>query len=234
MSPVRRALTPASCDALLARRPSASSPATAAARRPMSAAPAFDLHIEDAHPTPDFQIFDIFDAPARLGESSKLLMRSASARTLSSRPARPVDSTFVRKNTVQPLPAPIIFDGPTRPRAASTTLGASRARSTSAASAASSLPFSLPAPKTFDGPSRLRPYQARDDPKSSAVTPSLLVLLGVSGFVGIFGWEKLTEVSAGMQHRPDHELARFTFISVFLVGGRHVTTDVTYALLRFS
>lgn len=160
-SPVRRALTPASCDILPARRRAPSIPS---AQRPMATASA-ELPIEEHH-APDFhQILDIFDAPARLGESSRLLARSASVR----RPAPPIDSSSRKgiSSSVQALPAPITFDGPSRYRGPRVTTTARGAHSSSAVDSTS--PYSLPRPETFDGPSRLRPYAHASTRGSSQV-----------------------------------------------------------------
>lgn len=182
-SPVRRALTPASCDILPARRRAPSIPS---ARRPMATASA-ELPMEEHH-APDFhQILDIFDAPARLGESSRLLARSASVR----RPAPPIDSSSRKgsSSSVQALPAPIMFDGPSRYCGPKATTNVRGAHSSSAVDSTS--PHSLPSPETFDGPSRLRPYAhatTRDSSQTLRSTPSSLLLLGLAGGVGLAGW----------------------------------------------
>lgn len=180
-SPMRRALTPASCDILPTRR---RAPSISAHRRQMATASA-ELPMEEEEQLPNFhQILDIFDAPARLGESSKLLARSPSVR----RAAPSVDAALARKRNVghvQPLPTPIIFDGPTRPRVAKTSLNASRAHS--ASSIAGRSPLSLPLPETFEGPSRLRPNNQGAFRDSSAVRTdpalreSLLILMNRVG-----------------------------------------------------
>ncbi|KAI0089384.1 hypothetical protein BDY19DRAFT_101336 [Irpex rosettiformis] len=127
-------------------------------RRPMGTASAMNLSLEDS-PVIDLQIFDIFDAPSRLGESSKLLSHAASLSS-TSRPERPI-STVATSQPVSPLPTPIIFDGPSRPRHLeyATLRTSRRAHSYAPSSAREQVAVApLPAPVMFDGPSRLRPY----------------------------------------------------------------------------
>ncbi|KAH9928000.1 uncharacterized protein BXZ73DRAFT_78442 [Epithele typhae] len=117
-------------------------------------------------------IFDIFDAPARLGESSKLLARAAFstiARRTVPRPASP------RRPAPRPLPqrrsstaprAPALAQCPRRP-----------------------LPAPLPPTEVFDGPSRLRPYGrggARSGPGSAfAFAPLAAALAGAAVIFGV-------------------------------------------------
>ena len=130
---------------------------------------------DDETPTFDLQIFDIFDAPSRLGESnlSKMLRREKS--TSASQASTSAKSTLhtlaqperVPRRTVKPLPAPVTYDGPARPKHMSMMAHRSspssghrhRAHSAERVSYESqSYPSSLPPPITFDGPSRPRPY----------------------------------------------------------------------------
>ncbi|KZT08132.1 uncharacterized protein LAESUDRAFT_757825 [Laetiporus sulphureus 93-53] len=181
MPPMRRPLTPPSRDALLARRRAHSAPI---ARRQLATAPAMDLPANEVpQPPPEFQIFDIFDAPSRLGESSKLLRASSSSRTL---PSRSSPSSSRKVSPVRSLPDPVIFDGPTRPRILQKQYEARRSHSTALGPRGSLR--SLPLPEIFDGPSRLRPY-ARSEPFHWLATSSLL-LLGLTGVVGICGWQE--------------------------------------------
>ncbi|RPD76011.1 hypothetical protein L226DRAFT_394674 [Lentinus tigrinus ALCF2SS1-7] len=126
---------------------------SAALSRRMSAAA---LPVEHPH-TPSFNvpILDIFDAPARLGESSRLLVLNAAA--ASSRPARSLSTqASSRRPGVKPLPAPIVLEGPARPRGmAYISFRAHRPRPIVEPR---SLPARLPPPILFDGPSQLRPY----------------------------------------------------------------------------
>ena len=139
--------------------------------RHMSAAA---LPVEHPH-TPSFSlpILDIFDAPARLGESSRLLvLNAAAASTRSSRSISTQAST--RRSGVKPLPAPILLDGPARPRGmAYISFRAHRARPVHAPGPAPhSLPAPLPPPVLFDGPSQLRPYVRGARRGSDAVSPT--------------------------------------------------------------
>ncbi|PCH36875.1 hypothetical protein WOLCODRAFT_28809 [Wolfiporia cocos MD-104 SS10] len=151
------------------------------------------LPLEEEHQAPAFhQIIDIFDAPSRLGESSKLLMKSSSARMRTSRPARPASSAPIQNGStaVQPLPTPIIFDGPARFHPTGATL--IRSQSTAAANHAR---HALPAPETFDGPSRLRSTSRSgpqpSDPSAWLFSPSTLVVLGLFGAASLFEWSPL-------------------------------------------
>ncbi|KAI0342512.1 hypothetical protein BDW22DRAFT_1305324, partial [Trametopsis cervina] len=130
-------------------------------RRPMVTTSAMSLPLDDS-PVIDLHIFDIFDAPHRLGESSKLLSHAASKGSASGRTERLISSAATMSRHVSPLPNPILFDGPARPAHLSHgTLRARRTHSHAPSTAQSSQrePVSpLPPPITFDGPSRLRPY----------------------------------------------------------------------------
>ncbi|KAK7683711.1 hypothetical protein QCA50_013087 [Cerrena zonata] len=148
--------------------------------------------VEDDNSPLNFQIFDIFDAPSRLGESSRLLTHSMSTPSSSSAPSRPHPINSFRNPSsrrIEPLPAPIIFDGPARPRhLAMMSYRVSRNRSSFDESSKTSREISrLPDPIIFDGPSRLRPYVRGDDSQSS--TPStLMLLIGAAGAVALAGY----------------------------------------------
>ncbi|OCH94615.1 hypothetical protein OBBRIDRAFT_102003 [Obba rivulosa] len=132
-------------------------------RRMSATTPVLCLPAPDASPTfVDFNILDIFDAPSRLGESSKLLVMSAQAsRARASRPVRSISTASVRKRpTIKPLPPPVLFDGPSRPRYMMSTPHRSYTAGSSVALAITP-PSALPAPQVFDGPSKLRPYTYR-------------------------------------------------------------------------
>ncbi|KAI0772761.1 hypothetical protein BD413DRAFT_612256 [Trametes elegans] len=108
---------------------------------------------------------DIFDVPARLGDSSALLRSSSAAHRPTVRriphrpPAPPVAHT---------LPAPVLFDGPARAQRDTpyaytcctfSARPAVRAESVQVSADAQIVrAHSLPGPKLFDGPSRPRPY----------------------------------------------------------------------------
>ena len=126
-------------------------------RRSMSTA-AMALPLEEEPSTIDLPIFDIFDAPSRLGESSKMLAEAAK-----SRPERVASKALKRSSpvcaAVTPLPSPIVFDGPARPKGFATGIRVRRIHSQALqTSETRRLPRALPPPIIFDGPSRLRPY----------------------------------------------------------------------------
>ncbi|OBZ76500.1 hypothetical protein A0H81_03162 [Grifola frondosa] len=154
----------------------------------MVTAAALPFPTEEPQPIFDFHFLDIFDVPSKLGESSKLLAQSASARTTQSRPARQLTTQAVQKRpTVKPLPAPIFFEGPARPR-----------------EEPSALPTPLPAVELFDGPSRLRPYAhggSRGSSTSRAL-PVMLLLLGLSGGVVLFGVDYQRSLGSRLKEAP--------------------------------
>jgi len=160
----------------------------------------------------DFKIFDIFDAPSRLGESSKLLIRSTASRFVSTRPEASVTSTASAKTPspkIQPLPTPITYDGPSKPRQLSMTAyrpRRSRSMSSAAAGQLPSSPTSLPEPVVFDGPSRLRPYRrgATGEETTGSSTLLMLSLLGVSGVLGLIGYTHYNDLRHSRQPRSSH------------------------------
>ncbi|KAI6026035.1 hypothetical protein EDC04DRAFT_227396 [Pisolithus marmoratus] len=92
-------------------------------KRPVATLPPGALSAgEAAGPVPP-AIFDIFDAPVRLGESSKQLGRSIaeeepvplSPKVTRARPQGPM-GIYSDLGNPTTLPPPIIFDGPARPR----------------------------------------------------------------------------------------------------------------------
>ncbi|KAH8102160.1 hypothetical protein BXZ70DRAFT_56814 [Cristinia sonorae] len=148
---------------------------------------------DDAPSAFDIQIFDIFDAPSRLGESSKLLRREHTSSHAPSS-ARSIHSSAQKERasrTIRPLPAPITYDGPARPKHMSMmAYRAPRNHSSSSMSAevsseSQSSFTSLPPPVTFDGPSRLRPYPRTSSHSSgnaaSASSSQSALLIGGAG-----------------------------------------------------
>ncbi|TCD63649.1 hypothetical protein EIP91_005129 [Steccherinum ochraceum] len=143
---------------------------------------------DDAPSAFDIQIFDIFDAPSRLGESSKLLRReSAPAQTAQS--VRSIHSSARTERVarkIQPLPTAVLYDGPARPKHLS--MIAYRAPRCSSPRSGTeeghrghTLPSPLPPPVMFDGPSRLRPYaRGGVDSESSSASASQTAIL-ISG-----------------------------------------------------
>ncbi|KAJ7291926.1 hypothetical protein C8J57DRAFT_951864, partial [Mycena rebaudengoi] len=96
-------------------------------------------------------IFDIFDVPSRLRESSAFSVKQGKPRTpttfsgRSFNPMRPA-----------PLPAPIVFDGPARPRVRPVVLHNQHKQPTSSSHKGSCAPIlrSEPVLTMFDGPAR--------------------------------------------------------------------------------
>ncbi|GJE93474.1 hypothetical protein PsYK624_096330 [Phanerochaete sordida] len=184
-SAVRQALV--ASQRALARR--AAAPLPLARRRSMSSA-ALALPLDEPL---DLPIFDIFDAPSRLGESSKLLADAARSRV------RPAERTLRTSALAAParappkaLPAPTLYDGPARPRGLSgprTRLIHSRAL---APAQAHPLPAALPPPVMFDGPSRLRPY-LRDGSASDESVSFTTLLVGAAA-VGTLAWTAWSKV----------------------------------------
>ncbi|EKM57106.1 uncharacterized protein PHACADRAFT_254669 [Phanerochaete carnosa HHB-10118-sp] len=161
-------------------------------RRSMSTA-AMALPLEEPS-TIDLPIFDIFDAPSRLGESSKMLAEAARSRP-ERVASRAVERDGPARATVKSLPPPTIYDGPARPRGLA--LGPrvrgmhSRAMHTSEAR---ELPSALPPPELFDGPSRLRPYtRDRISSDDSVSFATLLVGAAAAGTLAYTAWSKVEE-----------------------------------------
>lgn len=137
------------------------------ATRSMRTASAASLTPEDEAPL-DIHIFDIFDAPSRLGESSKLLSRASTARaaTAAASTSRSANVRSERPrgaHTIEPLPAPVMFDGPATHKhlsfcAYGTQYEHSHNMTSSSPSTERRILSTLPPPVIFDGPSQLRPY----------------------------------------------------------------------------
>ncbi|TFK81821.1 hypothetical protein K466DRAFT_591004 [Polyporus arcularius HHB13444] len=171
------------------------------------------------HPhTPSFNlpILDIFDAPSRLGESSRLLVLNAAA--ASSRPVRSLSTQASRRRpTVKPLPAPTLLDGPARPRGmAYISFRAHRPRpvhpsSTDASGVTSRiLPAPLPPPLLFDGPSELRPYvrgaRRSSDTSSSLARTATPLVVAIATAVVLFGIDVEPQSRThGQRTGPSHE-----------------------------
>ncbi|EPT01981.1 hypothetical protein FOMPIDRAFT_1048270 [Fomitopsis schrenkii] len=181
-TPIRRALAADGLAASL-RSSSAASSSSAhptAARRQLATASA-ELPSE----FPELHIFDIFDAPARLGTSpTRLRLPPRSPPS-----PRPSQAHPQRQPTRLMMPSPVLFDGPsgTPPRTPSASMSSSA--TASSPSFSDSLPKSLPPPETFDGPARMRgPAAPRFEKKTPWLTPSFFMinLLGLSGAAGLF------------------------------------------------
>ncbi|KZT64096.1 hypothetical protein DAEQUDRAFT_733055 [Daedalea quercina L-15889] len=190
-TPLRRALNAETLGASLRSSSSTSTSAGAVSSRRQLATISADMPGE----TPELQIFDIFDAPARLGTSPMRLRippRSPSSPSMSQPRNQPIRLM---------VPTPVIFDGPsgTPPRSPPSS-SVSPVSASAPAAFFDPLPHSLPPPETFDGPAHTRGPRREVRPtattqkKTSWLTPSFLMpLLGVSG-AGLFGLNKKAEL----------------------------------------
>lgn len=151
-------------------------------RKNHRAASTLQCEVEADDPIPHFQIFDIFDAPSRLGESSKILARSRTPSSPSTSSLNSHTVSSLRSPTprqIEPLPMPIIYDGPARPRHLSMMsyrVGRDRS-SLNEASKLSQEVSTLPDPILFDGPSRLRPYIRGSSTSDSQSVGALSVII---------------------------------------------------------
>lgn len=142
-------------------------------------------------------IFDIFDAPVRLGESSTLVRRTATTTRVAEcngEKSRNVVSNPIRAHHVSSLPPPIVFDGPARPahllplalenrRKMRRRLSLSPSRQTHNPSS----PFisaSEPVYESFDGPSRITRYKYPTSSSQSSSRSYIGLALGISGAFG--------------------------------------------------
>ncbi|EIW79646.1 hypothetical protein CONPUDRAFT_166381 [Coniophora puteana RWD-64-598 SS2] len=150
-------------------------------------------------------IFDIFDAPVRLGESSKALGRTGhSAPKPIVNAIDEVDGEKSRKLSMSMLPTslppPITFDGPARPphlvglafekrRKTRLHLSPSLRREAHTPSvprsSLSDAVFTI-----FDGPSRITRYQYPSSSQGSSSQPYLLFGLVLSGVVGWLAYQE--------------------------------------------
>ncbi|EGO26841.1 hypothetical protein SERLADRAFT_436669 [Serpula lacrymans var. lacrymans S7.9] len=169
-------------------------------------------------------IFDIFDAPTRLGESSKQLGRTSSAPCAAAIGAtqrsgeKSRNTSIDVSNTVSPfsLPPPLVFDGPARPphlmhlalekrRKLRQRLSPSLSRTTHTPSI-SYTPSPEPLLEIFDGPSRITRYKYPTSPRSQTSTkPYIWLFLGISG---AFGWVAFnSELNSSKERNKDAFLA---------------------------
>ncbi|KAG1776549.1 hypothetical protein EV702DRAFT_339306 [Suillus placidus] len=145
-------------------------------------------------------IFDIFDAPVRLRESSALVRRAptticVAALKRNSEKSHNAASNFTRAHHFSSLPPPIVFDGPARPahllpRALENSRKMRQCISLSPNRQAHTPPSlfistSEPVYEIFDGPSRITHYRYPTSPSQSSSRPYVCLTLGISG---AFGW----------------------------------------------
>ncbi|KIJ63559.1 hypothetical protein HYDPIDRAFT_29354 [Hydnomerulius pinastri MD-312] len=154
------------------------------------------------------KIFDIFDAPVRLGESSRQLGRSQTV--ASAARAEPQSSGSMSRNIYSEamespwtLPPPITFDGPARPAHLSPSalerrrrlrqnlpLSARRTLGPSSVSFAAFTSQSDPLHEVFDGPSRITRYKY---PSSSTEGTSYTYICFALCISSAFGWLALKD-----------------------------------------
>ncbi|KAG1719190.1 hypothetical protein EDB19DRAFT_745039 [Suillus lakei] len=145
-------------------------------------------------------IFDIFDAPVRLGESSVVVRRTTTTTRVvalehDGEKSRNAASNFIRSHHFSSLPPPIVFDGPARPahllpRALENRRKMRQCISPSPNRQAHtpSSPFistSEPVYEIFDGPSRITRYKYPTSSSQSSSWSYTCLALGISG---AFGW----------------------------------------------
>ncbi|KAF9556837.1 hypothetical protein CPC08DRAFT_820238 [Agrocybe pediades] len=146
-------------------------------------------------------IFDIFDAPTRLAESSEFIRSKYASK--SKAPAKPVvvsaqaPTTPPSRTMPSPLPAPIIFDGPARPkneafafqrrmRDAGLAPSPHPRRTPNQIPSARAYSSSEPAVQLFDGPAKITRYhhQSTSDKEYNSSSSKYLVAVGVAGAIG--------------------------------------------------
>lgn len=120
-------------------------------------------------------IFDIFDAPFRLGDSSQIIREKARPETEGKKKAITKFNSPLPRPPPKSLPAPVTFDGPARPRVGPlahrpkvTRLGHSPMRRRHAPSVQET---SEPIIQLFEGPARITRYHHRPA-GSKTVSPS--------------------------------------------------------------
>ncbi|KAF8153000.1 hypothetical protein B0H34DRAFT_800263 [Crassisporium funariophilum] len=142
-------------------------------------------------------IFDIFDAPTRLAESSQFIRDKykTSSKVASDAPSSS-SSVFVApqpRPLPTSLPAPIVFDGPARPKNGAL---AFRSRMRQAGVVAPStarqhhtpparhFSTSEPLVQVFEGPAKITRYQHHPSGENRQNSTKYLMALGVAGAVG--------------------------------------------------
>ncbi|TFK75589.1 hypothetical protein BDN72DRAFT_446136 [Pluteus cervinus] len=146
-------------------------------------------------------IFDIFDVPAQLGESSRRLglQREAdiddASRPLRGTSPSPFSPSVDSLSFPTSLPPPIVFDGPAQPRnPALASRSRRRLRPTTPPNATTtrqhhtpSVPFSTSEPlvQLFDGPARITRYRHQPSSrKNNGYATRQVILLGLAGGLG--------------------------------------------------
>ncbi|KAH9474581.1 hypothetical protein JR316_0013043 [Psilocybe cubensis] len=141
-------------------------------------------------------IFDIFDAPTRLSESSEFIRDKY--KTVTKAKATPQTPTTEwsagsSRSSPTPLPSPIVFDGPARPknealafqrRMRDAGLAPQPHPRRAQASSARTFSSSEPLVQMFEGPARITRYHHHSQSDSQQNRSKLVVALGVAGAVG--------------------------------------------------
>ncbi|KAG2359870.1 hypothetical protein BDR07DRAFT_1472648 [Suillus spraguei] len=164
--------------------------------------------------TPEYEaltvppIFDIFDAPVRLAESSSLVRRTATTTRIATlerngEKLRESASCFARAHHFSSLPPPIVFDGPARPaHLLPRTLEVCRTmRQCPSLSSnrqahnplAPLISTSEPVYEIFDGPSRMTRYKHPTSSSQSSSRPYICLALVISA---AFSWTSWTANSS--------------------------------------
>ncbi|TFK31538.1 hypothetical protein BDQ12DRAFT_729467 [Crucibulum laeve] len=162
-------------------------------RATLASPPSFTL--EEADEVILAPIFDIFDAPSRLGEAREFIREkrssASSERDVSSSSASSPFSVPLPRPLPATLPPAIIFDGPAHPRNIPLAFHSRRKQPPVAPSSTRShhtpsvarLESSEPLIQLFDGPARITRYQHKSS-SSKGNSNSGLILLGLAGAVG--------------------------------------------------
>ncbi|KIM41366.1 hypothetical protein M413DRAFT_147377 [Hebeloma cylindrosporum] len=156
---------------------------------------------------------DIFDAPIGLGESTKFIRdqySSAPNLHVHELPSRSSPNPHGPRPLPTPLPPPIIFDGPARPKSSALANQrrvldkglppSSQPRRNMDRPPLSARPFSSSEPlvQLFEGPARITTYHHHQPRRTSSEKKNLtrlVVALGVAGVVGCAKLAKDTEKS---------------------------------------
>lgn len=171
---------------------------TLALKPPAATLSSGTLSVSEAVRSAPPAIFDIFDAPVELGESSKQLGRSKveepalSSPTVTQARLQSYIGLYSALGNPTTLPPPIIFDGPARPRHLLSSASKSQ-RQIPRCSLPDRNKFSTLTPsesemfcEIFDGPSRLTRYKYPTMPNESSST--FLRITFTLCLSGAFGW----------------------------------------------
>ncbi|KAG2076330.1 hypothetical protein BDR04DRAFT_759795 [Suillus decipiens] len=207
----------------LLRRPFAASLQDALSGRVRQSLPArLSSPMSVAVITPEYEaltvppIFDIFDAPVRLAESSSLIRRTATTTRIdtlerSGEKSRNSASCFARAHHFSSLPPPIVFDGPARPahllpRALENRRTMRQCPSLSPNRqphnhSAPLISTSEPVYEIFDGPSRMTRYKYPTSSSQSLSRPYICLALVISGAFGWTSWMTNSSREWGYLHK---------------------------------